>query len=372
MSSIFYINFTKKNGISYAISIIHLLILLIAWVLFYIYDYQATNEEIILSSIIRLITIIWTIYVGLVTIYIFITNKYISTSDQRLLPQLGETYIADATSSINGKWIKHYIIGQYTFDGTIYYWYDWLRVFRITQQNDAFQLAGDALPQNNTTPSKPFYLDQEQQHSGQAKKVQDELFAFKHFETGDDPRRIVWKIYGKNRTLHVRKADDNYVASPSIYITLHQPKNNLNIAPAIYAILESEYKRNVLHTLQEWRKDATIYIELDGNQYPYSQQFEQAWLQQQHDSSVASSEKQNGIVFINNFSQHDIVANQNCILFDYSLHQKNKQYNRLFFRASKESIQLRKQIKASNNILAHQSHILHSHCINIISNTISL
>ncbi len=46
-------------------------------------------------------------------------------------------------------------------------------------------------------------VDQDQR-TETPKRIQGELFNYKHFESGDDIRRIVWKIYAKNKELVVK------------------------------------------------------------------------------------------------------------------------------------------------------------------------
>ncbi len=53
-----------------------------------------------------------------------------------------------------------------------------------------------------------------------------ELFQYKNFEDNDDVRRIVWKVYAKNRELMVRTADIQYLPAIQIYLyaSFYQPE----------------------------------------------------------------------------------------------------------------------------------------------------
>ena len=73
------------------------------------------------------------------------------------------------------------------------------------------------------------------------KRIQGELFNYKHFEAGDDIRRIVWKIYAKNKELVVRVPEtmDPYASHiyfhPSFY-------SNITVGASIKSAMLNYYK----------------------------------------------------------------------------------------------------------------------------------
>jgi hypothetical protein len=70
------------------------------------------------------------------------------------------------------------------------------------------------------------------------KRIQGELFNYKHFEAGDDIRRIVWKIYAKNKELVVKVPE-----------TMDPYASHIYFHPSFYAtnMASSEFKKAMLN-----------------------------------------------------------------------------------------------------------------------------
>ena len=66
-----------------------------------------------------------------------------------------------------------------------------------------FYQAPDTLPQASSEIS-PKQTNTMDVHIEQLRKVEGDLLHYKSFEAGDDVRRIVWKVFAKNRELVVR------------------------------------------------------------------------------------------------------------------------------------------------------------------------
>ena len=60
------------------------------------------------------------------------------------------------------------------------------------------------------------------------RKVEGELLNYKNFETNDDVRRIVWKIYAKNKELVVRipETNDPYASHIYFYASFYNAISN--------------------------------------------------------------------------------------------------------------------------------------------------
>lgn len=352
MSSAFYINIYKKNGISYAISFIHIVILIGLWIFYGYFNQSTNNETIIWITPISIITLIWTLLLVLHIISIYIIHQKGLSHIKAGKHIWGESHVIDPHNPVRQSWIQPYIVGQYTFNNSVYQWFDWLRVCRITISQADFQLNGNYSPSSLNAPLHSLHHHHKELQQGQQQKTPEDLFAFKTFETGDDPRRIVWKIYGKNRTLQVRKADDSAVADNKVNIILYRPNNAYQIDAAMYAILQSTYKRQVLDILKHWSKEATLQLTLDGIHYTYSSNFQEEWLADPKEPFLQENTNQEGLILINNFSKYNILEPKNAFMLKYDIAPMPKEKNWLLFRTSKESILLRKKINQTNAILA--------------------
>jgi hypothetical protein len=73
------------------------------------------------------------------------------------------------------------------------------------------------------------------------KRIQGELFNYKHFEAGDDIRRIVWKIYAKNKELVVKIPETMDPYASHIYFHPSFYGTNM-VAPDFKAAMLNYYK----------------------------------------------------------------------------------------------------------------------------------
>ncbi len=121
------------------------------------------------------------------------------------------------------------------------------------------------LPQEQTeknVKAEPNTTEQQMQRIEIPKKVEGEFINYKDFESGDDVRRIVWKIYARNGQLVVRipETKDPYASHLYFYASFYNGLNNSS-----EGIFENEllncYKdkvRNIFEALQKNGYDVRI------------------------------------------------------------------------------------------------------------------
>jgi hypothetical protein len=122
-----------------------------------------------------------------------VLNKY-SKGFEKLLPKEGASLI----------WLPDR--KQYHVKGFVISFIDYLQFFRFTtykKSASSFYLhsAEVDVPLNEINPSK---TKEEVEKVKTTRKVQGDFLNYKDFEAGDDVRRIVWKIFAKNRELVIR------------------------------------------------------------------------------------------------------------------------------------------------------------------------
>ncbi|MDE1192736.1 MAG: DUF58 domain-containing protein [Arachidicoccus sp.] len=106
------------------------------------------------------------------------------------------------------------------------------------------------------------------------RKVEGELFNYKKFDANDDVRRIVWKIYAKNKDLMIRSPE-----------TLEPYASHLYLYVSFYTIINSEGNELLEHTLLNFYKNKAwnVYQSLS------SQNVDVRWVSDQSEKSVSFS-----------------------------------------------------------------------------------
>lgn len=116
-------------------------------------------------------------------------------------------------------------IKEYAVQKVLLYFEDFLQFFSFTV----------TLPCNSRFYTKPAITNEKEMKAGprkteetnkrieELKKVEGEHLHYKSFEAHDDVRRIVWKIYARNRELVVRTPEvlDPYASHLSLYASFH-------------------------------------------------------------------------------------------------------------------------------------------------------
>lgn len=130
-------------------------------------------------------------------------------------------------------------IKEYHVDRLILYFEDLFQFFSFTVSlpvRDRFHTRPFAPPIENFTVS-PRKTEETTTRIEELKKVEGEYLHYKSFENNDDVRRIVWKIYAKNKDLVVRIPEvlDPYASHAYMYVSFYNHFDITgNAAPEIF------------------------------------------------------------------------------------------------------------------------------------------
>jgi hypothetical protein len=124
-------------------------------------------------------------------------------------------------------------IKEYAIEGGFIYFEDMLQLCSIPVRQKVkghFYQAPEkvSLEEKESLPRK---TEQTDVRIDQLRKVEGEYLNYKDFESGDDVRRVVWKVYAKNRELVVRTPEifDPYASHIYFYASFHsESKQNTN------------------------------------------------------------------------------------------------------------------------------------------------
>lgn len=112
------------------------------------------------------------------------------------------------------------LVKEYHFTGALVFFQDMLKMFSIpVKVNYPYKLVN--LPQslsqtdNSYSPKK---TDEELMRIEELRKIEGEFLQYKKFDNSDDVRRIVWKIFAKNKELVVRTPEMMNPFASHIYV----------------------------------------------------------------------------------------------------------------------------------------------------------
>lgn len=104
--------------------------------------------------------------------------------------------------------------------------------------------------ENDTVEQQPLSAHEANVRINQLKTVAGEYLNYKQFEFGDDVRRIVWKIYGKNRDLVVRQIENrNPYASELLIYASFEAQNYIWLQNESFANQLLNYYKNEVWSL---------------------------------------------------------------------------------------------------------------------------
>jgi hypothetical protein len=152
-------------------------------------------------------------------------------------------------------------IKEYDVNSSIIYFEDFFQFFSFKgklQCNSNFYTS----PKIKTTgavPVRPKKTEETNERIEEIRKVQGELLNYKNFENNDDVRRIVWKIYAKNKELVVKipEIQDPYASHIYFYASfydsissdIYKEFNEVlldNFKTVIWNIYDQLYRQNAL------------------------------------------------------------------------------------------------------------------------------
>lgn len=167
-----------------------------------------------------------------------IINKF-SKGFEKLLPKEGSTLI----------WLPDR--KQYHAKGFIVSFIDYLQFFRFTlfkKAQNSFYLHSSKM-ELSTEEINPSKTKEEVEKIKTSRKVEGDYLNYKDYETGDDVRRIVWKIFAKNRELVIRTPE---VINPyASHIKMHTSFYNLiskNFTSS-YALSMLNYFKDIIYNV---------------------------------------------------------------------------------------------------------------------------
>ena len=116
-------------------------------------------------------------------------------------------------------------IKEYELKGGIVYFQDMLHLFSLAaaQPIGGHFYQPPILMEGNDTDVFPKKTETMDVRIEQLRRVEGEYLNYKDFESGDDVRRIVWKVYAKNRELVVRMPElyEPYASHLYLYASFH-------------------------------------------------------------------------------------------------------------------------------------------------------
>jgi hypothetical protein len=147
-------------------------------------------------------------------------------------------------------------IREYEIDSMIIYLEDFFHFFKFAlpvKVNQSFftRPSSRVSPLLNIDPSKS---EHEEIRIKDWRKVQGEMLNYKNFDSNDDVRRIVWKIYAKNKELVVR--------TPEI---LNPFASHVSFYASFYDSLQGDISHAIRHSCLDYYKAAcwTLYRQLE-------------------------------------------------------------------------------------------------------------
>ena len=206
------------------------------------------------------------------------TDKFILASNSRKPQQFWREGVS-GKSMLDLPDIKEYAV-----EGGFVYFEDMLQLFSLPVRQKTkghFYKAPERIAQNEkeTFPRK---TEQTDTRIEQLRRVEGEYLNYKDFESGDDVRRVVWKVYAKNRELVVRIPEifDPYASHLYFYASFHTALTAIQVDNGYAAEMLNYYKTRVWTafealTNKEWEvkfiSDQTLHVPEQANMVAYVQ-----------------------------------------------------------------------------------------------------
>lgn len=154
-----------------------------------------------------------------------VTDKFMLASNERVQKQFWRLGVKGKSKLALPDIREYAIIGGFVF------FEDMLQIFSLPVKQSIkghfYQSPENIfLQENNALPRK---TEETETRIEQMRKVQGEYLNYKDFEAGDDVRRVVWKVYAKNRELMVRIPEifDPYASHIYFYASFYNAGGNL-------------------------------------------------------------------------------------------------------------------------------------------------
>lgn len=167
-------------------------------------------------------------------------------SDRYITPALAldkpvfrqKKFIRSSLSASRPVWIPD--IKEHQVEKVVLYFEDMFRLFSFpfVMSNVQKLLTVPSESEKISVDVHPDKTIEQEQRIHTPKRIQGELFNYKNFEAGDDIRRIVWKIYAKNKDLVVKIPE-----------TMDPYASHIYFHPSFYAVnmIQAEVKNAMLN-----------------------------------------------------------------------------------------------------------------------------
>ncbi|MFA6150164.1 MAG: DUF58 domain-containing protein [Chitinophagaceae bacterium] len=149
-------------------------------------------------------------------------------------------------------------IKEYQIKGNIIFFEDMLQIISLPVSQ---QMGGNFYQSPKTLLEKvedvaPKKTDTMDIRIDELRKVEGEFLNYKDFESGDDVRRIVWKVFAKNRELVVRIPErmEPYASHLYFYASFFSSINTNILGNDYFAEMLNFYKTNVWSVYEELQK----------------------------------------------------------------------------------------------------------------------
>ena len=206
-------------------------------------------------------------------------------------------------------------IREYNIQYSLIYFEDFFNYFSFSTKQASRQYMVsefDSSPKNDLIVSPATNVSSDVRID-ELKKVEGELINYKNYENSDDVRRIVWKIYAKNKELVVRIPEilDPYASHLDVYVSTFT-KFELPNSKIIDGLFMNNFKNkvfNVFESLQKTKLQVNMYfdqVEQGGHFDTKSDQIKYAIVKSNWQNSVSIQEfvkpKSASILVLHSFS----------------------------------------------------------------------
>jgi hypothetical protein len=137
-------------------------------------------------------------------------------------------------------------IKEYQFKGALIYFEDLFRFFSLTSFTNLNEQFSNLPKKMNITDveSEPKATDAEDIRIKKLRRVNGEWLEYKKFESADDVRRIVWKVFAKSRELMVRKQEilNPFASHIYFYLSFYNDNEKSYLHPSHLQLMANYYK----------------------------------------------------------------------------------------------------------------------------------
>ena len=165
---------------------------------------------------------------GYIRLRLFYDGKNISPKFSPLPAKTKRSFFSMRFKGLYNWPLRH--IKEYDINNSIIYFEDFFQFFSFATQ---FPISSNffAHPQRletNNFIARPKKTEDTNTRIEEMRKVEGEFLNYKNFENNDDVRRIVWKIYAKNKELVVRvpETSDPYASHIYFYASFYNAVSN--------------------------------------------------------------------------------------------------------------------------------------------------